>query len=795
MDLDGMLAQPSYQLFRAAFAERKAPLVIICGSGLSAPAGIPTWPGLKKKLLSDAEAKERVVNQIGKTILSPQIEGVKNNNNMWVSFKILKQILTRPIFDNLVERYLTPDDSQGIPKGYLELARLNPRGVVTLNIDKFAGESFAGMPSSNTIYGKELAQRWNLLNVASSYLVYLHGGIHDPSTWVFTQDDLEEISKTEGYKLFLGSLFTQNLVLFAGVSADDIALSDRLMNLTDGGFRPKNLYWLTNRVDAETEGWADKAYVSLIRYQASTNDDHNKAMKFFVDDCASYISKDLPEPPLENTSIAEKYSEGYDQDVDPDDLAQMDPEQIRIRISSILNRNLSEADSPDQLFSVYRNFCEKYDYAVHRAFYRGRQDRFRTWFGYKLDSLPIGRGNFGEVYSAKNAAGELVAVKIMHESIFGNDDMLGGFRRGVRSMRFVTEQQVSGMVPILDNFELPPTIVMPYIGGLSLQDALQAAPNMSWPVKIDIALGIGRIVMSGHALPQTVLHRDLKPSNIMVSNMEFDGAFEPNIIVLDFDMSWHKGSKEKDVVFESRDDFGYLSPEQTDPSNKYAARSTRVDSYGFGMTLFYIFGLESPRPNEALSDYWIDRATRAAGRGYKESWLSAPARLGRLIVRATQIDQNERVDFATMVHEIGFLRQAVVDRSEMYNPDMWAEELLAIVSAGTKYTWDDAVARGRLETLGGVTISTAGNFRNDNVALEIRYIEAGMRERGSLGKYLGSAIDQAQKVLSEGHWQIRERRVGTGEAMIAAVCPIEALRNTSEEHFALAKKAVEAFFF
>lgn len=169
----------------------------------------------------------------------------------------------------------------------------------------------------------------------------------------------------------------------------------------------------------------------------------------------------------------------------------------------------------------------------------------------------------------------------MHELILSDQNMLGGFRRGVRSMRILTDAGVRGIVPIIDAYELPPTIVMEHIEGITLDDAIKARPDLPWSIKLSIATKIAQIVLSGHSLPKTVMHRDFEPSNIMIRNFEYTGMFTPDVAVLDFDMSWHKGSSEKDVVFETRDDFGYLAPEQTTTMHGVSAVSTRVDPTGW----------------------------------------------------------------------------------------------------------------------------------------------------------------------------------------------------------------------
>lgn len=792
--LEGFKAQPEYQIFRRAYAERKAPLVIVSGSGLSASAGLPTWPRLRASLQQEAENKAKSLASLGEALLLSRVDSLRRQSNSWVAFKLLKEILTPPVFDALIEKYLTPADDVDVPESYRILMGLKPTGLVTLNLDRFAGESlaeaFPGKPVT-PIYGKELAQRWHSLRAAKTFLVYLHGGLHDPASWVLTQDDLEEIQRSEGRDLFLRSLYADYLVLLVGVSADDIALSQPLLSLTTGGLKPKNVFWLTTRIDRITTDWASGQYVSLIRYGASSPDEHVQYINELVTDCLSFSSVDVVEPPLQ-TPLDRFGALPAEPSLDPDDLAQKEPEKIRYAISALLQKEITESAGND-VYDLYRTFCQKYDYPVDRAFYKSKNDRFREWFGYKLNFPALGRGNFGEVYSAETPEGEIVAVKIMHKSIFGNDEMLMGFRRGAKSMEIVTSQNVLGMVPIKERFELPPTIVMPFVEGVNLEDALQIRPDLPWLLKLAVARTIGLIVATGHALPQTILHRDLKPSNIMIKNFEYQGVFEPEIVVLDFDMSWHKGSRERDVVFESRDDFGYLAPEQTVRSPRYTTRNTRVDSYGFGMILFYMFGLDPPRANEALSDAWLSRALKATQWGYDGNWKSAPHRLARLITRATQVEQSARIDFASMVRELEYLDVAVRDAGSLDNSELWAEEMMA--RSGLPYAWDDNLAEGTADTAGGLVVKSSGNFRSNSVTWKIQYADTGMRERASLAKYLTGATTKAESILKGSGWKILDRHAAAGEAIVRGEYDVDALKRNQQPGLIAAAAALKEFTF
>jgi len=172
-------------------------------------------------------------------------------------------------------------------------------------------------------------------------------------------------------------------------------LSKPLLEITEAGFRPRNIFWLTTRIDTETAEWASKSYISAIRYFARSESDHAAHISELVTDCLSYSSLDKPEPPLEATQTTKNIPVD---EINPDALAQEAPEIIRLSVSALLDKRLRESKE-ETVYSTYRTFCDEYDYAVHRGFYKAKATKFKKWFGYELDFPALGRGNFGEVFS------------------------------------------------------------------------------------------------------------------------------------------------------------------------------------------------------------------------------------------------------------------------------------------------------------------------------------------------------------------------------------------------------------
>ena len=281
----------------------------------------------------------------------------------------------------------------------------------------------------------------------------------------------------------------------------------------------------------------------------------------------------------------------------------------------------------------------------------------------------------------------------------------------------------------------------------------------------------------------------------MIANMEYSGMFDPEVVVLDFDMSWHKGSLERDVVFESRDDFGYLAPEQTNPIHKYTARSTRVDSYGFGMTLFFLFGAEHPRPNEALSQAWFYRVLRATEMGYDQDWKSVPKRLARIITRTTTVDQNDRLDFSSAVIQLGFLEDALLRRSELDNPELWGEEMIARIPSSKVYNWDDNNGSGEIVLENGITIKSLANFENNSVVFEIGFTDRGMYERARVAKHIVDAASHSAELFTNAGWRVIGKSAGSGTALVRAELKVDEIRTRESNCFDVVAKVFDNFLF
>ncbi|MER8955953.1 hypothetical protein NKH98_25185 [Mesorhizobium sp. M0833] len=205
MSFNEIFKQPAYTLLRKAISEHIAPLTLVIGSGVSKPAGLPDWHGLRRLVqlhldnLRDAKWDE-----------NPKFDDIKFRNtkgldDYWSFFESARELLTAATFNGLVRNSLdVPHDVSST--SYSRLFNLTPRGVVTLNLDRLAGEAFSRSNQGEyilPIYGFELSRKWQVITDERPFLVYIHGHISDSETWVITKYQLNKLRETKAHDLFL----------------------------------------------------------------------------------------------------------------------------------------------------------------------------------------------------------------------------------------------------------------------------------------------------------------------------------------------------------------------------------------------------------------------------------------------------------------------------------------------------------------------------------------------------------------------------------------------------------------
>jgi len=743
-------AQPSHESFRAIVAERTTPIVAWVGAGVSKTAGLPGWRELQDRLCDALRRKAAELEDSAKAKANERFRICFREPNPWVAFSILKDALGQTSFKAHIREALGTAGSVPVPRAYKCLWQLRPRGIITLNLDRLATRAHsAEHPGTalNEFSGGAVAKSSHLLKSPHSFVANLHGIEADESTWVLTADELRALHTAPGFREFISAVFTTMTVLFIGITADDMAAGGLLAQLTDRGVDTGQHFWITHRRDSVADQWSERAGLRVIRY--NSDDGHSELDEFF-DDIQRFVPIDPPAPPIKPAVPVEG---------EPlPSLADLLKVPAEDEIRTHLNRHAAKllAPSNDVAYSAFERFCEEYDPAIYRAWYVTTKPPRNSLLGYTLKK-EIARGAFGQVYEADAKDGSTVAIKVLHEEVRRDRDMLQCFRRGARSMAILSTRGVKGMVPYLAASEIPAFVVMSLVDGPNLQHVVRTREIDTWAEILKIAADLTSIIRAAHGVPERVLHRDIKPANIMLRNF-YGLAGEWEVVVLDFDLSWHREAIEVSIISASSAS-GYLAPEQLRRDLKVSTRNAAVDSFGLGMTLYHLCTGREPMVGDHARADWISNVRASVAHRACSSWRSLPTRMARLICASTRDAQHERWDISQILGELERLRTAEASPASVRAAELLAEECFARTAFADRAEWhpDRLASSARLAS--GVEVTCRGDESMALVETSISWIDKGTAERRKIGKWIGKAFDQAEASLRRGGWKTEARKV------------------------------------
>lgn len=773
----------AYESLRTLVATRTRRVVIWCGAGLSASAGLPTWTLLQRRL--EAKLADKLSGQEGATDATTEqrLRGIRQESNPWVAFQRLQTELGLTTFREAIREVFAKAHSVDVPEVYKSLWKLKPAGFINLNIDRLATRAGGGEQSSIIEFkGKEVGRYTYTLNAPRPFVCNMHGVEEDFDSWVFTRQAIKELMDSSGYKEFVNASLITTTVIFVGITADDIAVGGHLERLVAAGITPQTHYWITDRRDKATDAWAEKNNIRIVSYKPTTSA-HAELVQM-LEELAGYVQpEEGPSPPV----AFELNLDGAE--LEPiNEIVKKDPEVIRSVLNAHAYKILKE--SGKNAVQEYEDFSRKYDRAIHSAWYTSTDPGENKFLGLNLLSEKS-RGAFGIVFRAMDEDGKELAVKLLHAEIRRKTELLDAFRRGVRSMRILTEKEVDGMVGFKSASEIPATLIMDWIEGPNLNEFVATGVLAEWDVLLEISSQLAGIISSAHALPERVLHRDVRPPNLMLADYWDTG--EIKLKVLDFDLSWHRGSVEKSVIFGSQLS-GYLAPEQVQRKNGVSTQHASVDSYGIGMTIFYMASGRDPSPGEHAYKNWTDSLNTAVQRMRAANWKSLPARMARLIASATQEEQARRWDVIQLRSELNRLRDANRDPESVASAELLAEEISARCSLMSRYEW-----RGEDLSVGknfgtGLTVSLSGNETSQEVNINLVRTSTEADNRNKLKESILSAKDNVYRALKDGGW-IVSSDVGKGMLTMRAHISVASVAGRMSEIVESVQRAIEYMVF
>ncbi len=765
-------------------SERTTPLVVWVGAGLSVPAGMPTWAKLRNELIAALRKKSEEIGEGKKHVVSKLQAAEALADEPWRCFQLLREGLGPPQYEAKIRDLIQPAKVLSLPEGYTLLEKLGPRGILNLNIDRLATRAVSGgAPAITEFDGIDVEDYFHVFRSPHKFIVNLHGDIERVSSWVFTESELRDLTSRAAYQRFLEACLTQFCSIFIGISPHDVAVGGHLDRVAAVAPSSGPHYWFTSYDSHDLDIWAQRTKLIPIRYKAS-NEDHGELYQL-IGRLVDHKSFDVVQEPSAPQGIVLPSEDALDP---PEVLSTYAAEDIRLKVNARASYILGPG-SPSA-YKEFEEFSHKYEVPIYRAWHVSDRAPNNILLGFKLLSK-AGGGAFGTVYKAISKEGEQVAIKVLRQDARGEGVMLQAFRRGIRAMRILTAAGVQGVSQCLASSEIPAMVVMNWIDGPTLKE-LVASKVLAEDVarRLDIAIQLAETIRRAHALPQRVLHRDIRPTNIMLRDYWNSGDLD--VVVLDFDLSWHKDSQELSVI-QGASSSGYLAPEQLDAARSVPTRSGLVDSFGIGMTVFHIFSSRDPLPDESLHASWKATLRDLAMKWNVAAWKSFGNRLSRLIEISTRGIQSKRWDVSQISGELSRLKAVLDNQADVSAADLLAEELLARVYP-EYIASDDGTSFTRVSQ-SGISMEIGVFHGGNSIKLRIRWTDSGQNDHKRVKKWVEPALSSVAEMLESVGWVVLQQRSSNQDLEIVSTVDPEMVAASIDRFSASLTKVSERLIF
>lgn len=189
----------------------------------------------------------------------------------------------------------------------------------------------------------------------------------------------------------------------------------------------------------------------------------------------------------------------------------------------------------------------------------------------------VGSGGMSIVYRAQDLSlGRIVAIKMLHDSLTGDEGFLQRFQREAHAAANLSHPNIVTVHDIGQD-EFRHYIVMEYVDGRTLKQLIRQQNKLARPMPIDRALDLTIQVCSGigYAHRAHLVHCDVKPQNVLVTR-------DDRVKVADFGIARAISEASQQMERQVWGTPQYFSPEQA--SGLPATPAS--DVYAIGVILF-----------------------------------------------------------------------------------------------------------------------------------------------------------------------------------------------------------------
>lgn len=241
---------------------------------------------------------------------------------------------------------------------------------------------------------------------------------------------------------------------------------------------------------------------------------------------------------------------------------------------------------------------------------------------YRVESR-LGAGGFGTVLLATQLHGEQdlghVVLKILHADLAQQDNVRRRFVNEARAARQLNSPHAVKVFDLCYDDQGVPFIVMEYLEGQSLADALEESERLPVGRVLSIGRQVAEALAECHA--KEIIHRDLKPDNILL----LGGHREDFAKLLDFGIA-RVPSPTGRVTQTLMGTPLYMAPEQI----RQQAMDHRVDIFALGVVLFECLAGVPPIEAETITGYITKNCEEAPAR-LRSVLPEVPAQLDALL--------------------------------------------------------------------------------------------------------------------------------------------------------------------
>lgn len=207
----------------------------------------------------------------------------------------------------------------------------------------------------------------------------------------------------------------------------------------------------------------------------------------------------------------------------------------------------------------------------------------RTLAGRYLLLREVGEGGFGIVFEGKDTRlDKRVAVKVLTPSVAENVDALTRFKQEATAAARIGHKSIVDVTDFDQDDDGTHFMVMEFIDGTSLAQALREEAPFSLSRALSIAARIGQALAAAHS--RDIVHRDLKPENVLLTTV---GPVTDFVKILDFGISkilrFDEGSQTLTGAGQVVGTPRYMAPEQ---GLGNAVVDGRADIYALGTILY-----------------------------------------------------------------------------------------------------------------------------------------------------------------------------------------------------------------